>query len=186
MKLCFFYICYYLKADWLWFIMWLSHRCLLLVVISVLNRFKTDFSTSIGWYINIISVNEITVFNCKFKLKSKMLLPYFYGRIFFLQCVIHVSALKSQPPSGGVLCQSTWNNPVQRVLLQIRSDERSAKVSVWGLVFEMSSRRRRGETRRIAPLITRFRLWIQLQIFPLSIHHHLKQSQCRIFPALWS
>ncbi len=29
----------------------------------------TDFSTSIGWYINIISVNEITVFNCKFKLK---------------------------------------------------------------------------------------------------------------------
>ncbi len=42
---------------------------LLLVVISVLQRYKTDFSTSIGWYINIISVNEITVFNCKFKLK---------------------------------------------------------------------------------------------------------------------
>ncbi len=37
----------------------------------------TDFSTLIGWYINIISVNEITVFNCKFKLKPKMLLPYF-------------------------------------------------------------------------------------------------------------
>ncbi len=34
-----------------------------------LLRYKTDFSTSIGWYINIISVNEITVFNCKFKLK---------------------------------------------------------------------------------------------------------------------
>ncbi len=39
-------------------------------VISVLQRYKTDFSTSIGWYINIISVNEITVFNCKFKLKQ--------------------------------------------------------------------------------------------------------------------
>uniref|UniRef100_A0A673GQM5 PLA2c domain-containing protein n=1 Tax=Sinocyclocheilus rhinocerous TaxID=307959 RepID=A0A673GQM5_9TELE len=36
-----------------------------LVVISVLQRYKTDFSTSIGWYINSISVNEITVFNCK-------------------------------------------------------------------------------------------------------------------------
>ncbi len=46
-----------------------SHHLLLLVVISVLQRYKTDFSTSIGWYINIISVNEITVFNCKFKLK---------------------------------------------------------------------------------------------------------------------
>ncbi len=46
-----------------------SDRHLLLVVISVLQRYKTDFSTSIGWYINIISVNEITVFNCKFKLK---------------------------------------------------------------------------------------------------------------------
>ncbi len=45
-----------------------SHH-LLLVVISVFQRYKTDFSTSIGWYINIISVNEITVFNCKFKLK---------------------------------------------------------------------------------------------------------------------
>ncbi len=43
-----------------------SHHLLLLVVISVLQRYKTDFSTSIGWYINIISVNEITVFNCKF------------------------------------------------------------------------------------------------------------------------
>ncbi len=29
----------------------------------------TDFSTSIDWYINIISVNDITVFNCKSKLK---------------------------------------------------------------------------------------------------------------------
>ncbi len=42
---------------------------LLLVIISVLQRYKTYFSTSIGWYINIISVNEITVFNCIFKLK---------------------------------------------------------------------------------------------------------------------
>ncbi len=56
-----------------------SHQLLLLVVISVLQRYKTDFSTLIGWYINIrpISVNEITVFNCKFKLKPKILLPYF-------------------------------------------------------------------------------------------------------------
>ncbi len=45
-----------------------SHHHLLLVIISVLQRYK-DFSTSIGWYINIISVNEITVFTCKFKLK---------------------------------------------------------------------------------------------------------------------
>ncbi len=43
--------------------------------------YKTDFSTSISWYINIISVNEITVFNCRFKLKPKMLLLYFYSRI---------------------------------------------------------------------------------------------------------
>ncbi len=50
-----------------------SHHLLLLVVISVLQRYKTDFSTSVCWYINIISVNEITVFNCK----PKMLLPYF-------------------------------------------------------------------------------------------------------------
>ncbi len=42
----------------------------------------TNFSTSIGWYINIISVNEITVFNCKLKLKPKMLLPYFFTVIF--------------------------------------------------------------------------------------------------------
>ncbi len=46
-----------------------SHHLLHLVVISVLQRYKTDFSTSMGWYINIISVNEIMVFNCKFKLK---------------------------------------------------------------------------------------------------------------------
>ncbi len=46
-----------------------SHHLLLLVVISVLQSFKTDFSTSIGCYINIISVDEITVFKCKFKLK---------------------------------------------------------------------------------------------------------------------
>ncbi len=58
--------------------MWLSHQLLLLVVISVLQRYKTDFSTSIGWYINIISVNEITVFNCKSKITVKMLLPYFF------------------------------------------------------------------------------------------------------------
>ncbi len=71
LTLCIFYICYYLKTacDGLWFIMWLSHHHLHLVVISVFQRYKTDFSTSIGWYINIISVNEITVFNCKFKLK---------------------------------------------------------------------------------------------------------------------
>ncbi len=52
----------------------------------------TDFSTSIGWFINIISVNEITVFNCKFKLKPKMLLPYFFTvnftDFFFLQCTL--------------------------------------------------------------------------------------------------
>ncbi len=66
-----FCICYHLKAacDGFWFIMWLSYHHLHLVVISVFQRYKTDFSTSIGWYINIISVNEITVFNCKFKLK---------------------------------------------------------------------------------------------------------------------
>ncbi len=46
-----------------------SHHLLLLVLISVLQRYETDFSTSIGCYINMISVNEITVFNCKFKLK---------------------------------------------------------------------------------------------------------------------
>ncbi len=40
-----------------------------LVFISVFQRYKTDFITSIGWYINIISVNDIMVFNCKFKLK---------------------------------------------------------------------------------------------------------------------
>ncbi len=40
-----------------------------LVVFSVFQRYKTDFSTLISWHINIISVNEITVFNCKFKLK---------------------------------------------------------------------------------------------------------------------
>ncbi len=33
------------------------------------QRYKTDFSTSEGCYTNIISVHEITVFNCKFKLK---------------------------------------------------------------------------------------------------------------------
>ncbi len=32
-----------------------SHHHLHLVVISVFQRYKTDFSTSIGWYINIIS-----------------------------------------------------------------------------------------------------------------------------------
>ncbi len=37
--------------------------------INLLQRYKTDFSTSLGWYINIITVNEITVFKCKFKLK---------------------------------------------------------------------------------------------------------------------
>ncbi len=47
-----------------------SHHLLLLVVISVLQRYKTDFSTSIGWYINIISLKEITVFKCKFKLNT--------------------------------------------------------------------------------------------------------------------
>ncbi len=35
--------------------------------------FKTDFSTSISWYINIISVYEITVFKCKFKLNISSL-----------------------------------------------------------------------------------------------------------------
>ncbi len=36
------------------------------IVFSVLQRNKTDFTTSICWYINMISVNEITVFNCNF------------------------------------------------------------------------------------------------------------------------
>ncbi len=39
-----------------------------LSVISLLQRYKTDINTSVGCYINIISVNEITVFKCKFKL----------------------------------------------------------------------------------------------------------------------
>ncbi len=76
-------VCYYVKAacDGLWFSVWLSHHHLHLVVISVFQRYKTNFRTLIGWYINIISVNEITVFNCKvtFKgktVKPKMLLPY--------------------------------------------------------------------------------------------------------------
>ncbi len=38
-----------------------SHHLLLLVVISVL---QTDLSASIDCYINIISVNDFTVFNC--------------------------------------------------------------------------------------------------------------------------
>ncbi len=45
--------------------------------------YKTDVSTSIGWYINIISVNEITGFNCKFKLEPNDLKCYyhiFYGK----------------------------------------------------------------------------------------------------------
>ncbi len=57
---CTFFICYYLKAacDGLWFIMWLSHYPRHLVHISALQRYRTDFSTSIGWYINNTSVNE--------------------------------------------------------------------------------------------------------------------------------
>ncbi len=54
------------------------------VVISVFQRYKTDFSTSIGWYINIISCNESTVCNCTFKLKPKKLKCCYhilYGRI---------------------------------------------------------------------------------------------------------
>ncbi len=74
-----------LKAvcDRLWLIMWLSLHHLHLMVISVFKMYKTDFSTSIGWCVNIISVNEITVFNCKFKLKPQNLKCYriFYGRI---------------------------------------------------------------------------------------------------------
>ncbi len=45
------------------------HLLYMLLFKSVFQSYKTDFSTSVGWYINIISVNEITVFNCKFKLK---------------------------------------------------------------------------------------------------------------------
>ncbi len=56
----------YMFKSCLW---WASHHPLHLVIISVYHSYKTDFSTSIGWYINIISVNEITVFNRKFKLK---------------------------------------------------------------------------------------------------------------------
>ncbi len=60
---------YKAACDGLWFIMWFSHEHLHLVVISIFQRYKTDLSTLIGWYINIISDNEIMVFNCKFKLK---------------------------------------------------------------------------------------------------------------------
>ncbi len=49
---CTFYICYYLKAA-LVHCVTVSH----LVVISALQRYKTDFSTSIGWCVNIIRVN---------------------------------------------------------------------------------------------------------------------------------
>ncbi len=74
--------CYYLKAA-------LVHHVTLITscfwwLSSVLQRYKTDVNTSIGWYINIISVNEITVFNCKFKLKPENLkccYRIFYGRI---------------------------------------------------------------------------------------------------------
>ncbi len=46
---CVVYICYYLKAA-------LVHRVTVshLVVISALQRYKTDFSTSMGWCVNII------------------------------------------------------------------------------------------------------------------------------------
>ncbi len=44
-------------CDGLWFIMWLSHQHLLL---CITKRYKTEFNTSIGWYINLISVHEIT------------------------------------------------------------------------------------------------------------------------------
>ncbi len=61
-----------------------SHHNLLLVVINVLQRYKTNFSTLIGWYIiNIISVNEITVFTCTFKLKLYIL------QIVFLKCTVY-------------------------------------------------------------------------------------------------
>ncbi len=59
-RLCTFYIQYVnikkLLVIGFGFIMWLSHHHLLLVVVSILQRYKTYFSTSIGWYINIISV----------------------------------------------------------------------------------------------------------------------------------
>ncbi len=54
------------------------------MVISVFQRYKTDLSISIGWYINIRSVKEITVFSYKFELKPYNLKCYyriFYGRI---------------------------------------------------------------------------------------------------------
>ncbi len=40
--------------DWLWFLMWLSHHPMPLVFISVLQRYNTYFSTSVGWYISIM------------------------------------------------------------------------------------------------------------------------------------
>ncbi len=63
------YMLLFKSCLWLALVHHVTHYLLLLVVISVLQSYKTDFSTSIGLYINIISVNEITVFNCKFKLK---------------------------------------------------------------------------------------------------------------------
>ncbi len=59
--------CYYLKAarDGLWF----RHVTFSSPPAFISVYYKTDFSTSINWYINIISVNEITVFNFKFQLK---------------------------------------------------------------------------------------------------------------------
>ncbi len=78
-------ICYYLIAacDWLWFIKLLSNQRLHLVVISVFQRYKTDLSISIGWYINIRSVKEITVFSYKFELKPYNLKCYY--RIFTVE-----------------------------------------------------------------------------------------------------
>ncbi len=73
--LCTFYLCYYLKAALVNHVTFSSPPTF--GVSQCISKVKTDFSTSIGWYINNISVNEITVFNCKPKLKPKMLLPFF-------------------------------------------------------------------------------------------------------------
>ncbi len=57
------YICYYLKL----FMMGFGSSCDFLITTCIwwlsvyFKRYKTDFSTSVSWYINIISVNEITV-----------------------------------------------------------------------------------------------------------------------------
>ncbi len=79
-----------------------SHHLLLLVVISVL---QTYFSTSIGWYINIISVNEITVFNCKFKLKKEKILDIY--NVNNCMCSVPLRNASHDAGKAGLACRNT-------------------------------------------------------------------------------